>query len=665
MASTLRKLCGMSTGYRSEDNRRYNPRRYNPDRDRGRRHAGDRGPQGRARGGLRELLETLDGAGYGSYRQLRGSAFPITGTSGVPGGVPRCEAPVLTVDHVQADPYAPPSALRIDVPLTFAGITGELLTTPVPVRDWLGRAVAGALTRHSPRGGRGSGSLHIDIPGPEILDRSSVTVVPGPDGEFLRVRMQAGLPAHGRRVNGTAAVELLCGVLPHVVHDALHDIDTGASSPLRRHVTCWRDQEYLRSQLPDLGLVGFLADGAVLPRAAGNSQEPLDGALPLTSPASLRTRMTLPSGRTVTGMGVPSGVTLIVGGGYHGKSTVLKALERGVYDHVPGDGRELCVTVADATTLRAEDGRSVTGTDISAFLRDLPSGTDTTFFSTTNASGSTSQAASLVEACEAGASCLLIDEDTSATNFMIRDARMRALVPADREPVTPLVDRVRPLFDDHGVSTVLVAGGSGAFIDVADTVIMLDAYRPVDVTDRAAELAGPVPAGAAFPLPGGRTPAAGPASTAAQGGNRDRGRRSRPPRARDLDTIQVGDDEIDLSACSQLVDASQTRAVAALLPLIAAEPGPLSSRARRVHDRITTDGWDRLPRVTGTLALPRVHEITAAVNRWRGLRIQRPGLSQATGSVDSPALRDPQQHHRHDPGHQSPESRADAEERRP
>ena len=546
---------------------------------------------------LDRLLTGLDGSGYGSYRKLTGRRFPV--------GDPRDDLE-LTLEHVQADPYAPPSALRVDLPLRYTGIPEDLLADPVPVRDHLLRRLADAIDRRNPRGGKSAGHLRIDVPGQEILDRSAVTVH---HGDILRIRLQAALPAHGRRINGHAAADLLCGVLPDVLRDALLDLTEELLEPLRNQVDSWRDQQFLRNALAGHHLVGFLADGAVLPRTSGDSQRPMTDAVPFTSPESLRSTIGLPSGRRITGLGVPTGVTLIVGGGYHGKSTVLKALERSVYDHIPGDGRELCVTVDDAVTLRAEDGRAVRGVDISAFLHDLPgqSGatntTDTTDFSTTNASGSTSQAAGLVEACEAGASCLLIDEDTSATNFLVRDARMRVLVPAGKEPITPLVDRARALYRDHGVSTVLVAGGSGAFLDVADTVIMLDAYHPVDVTAQARELAEPVTESASFPMPGGRTPRVG--------------QTRKPPQAKERDTIRHGDGELDLSACVQLVDTSQTRAIAALLPLLDKTPGTLADKARTLHDRIRDEGWEVLPRATGGLALPRVQEITAAVNRLR------------------------------------------------
>jgi predicted ABC-class ATPase len=582
---------------------------------------------------LRGILRDLDGAGYGGYRRLTGRTFRI--------GDPR-DGITLRPVHVQADPFAPPSQVEVTVPGDVTGIDQALTGTgpagDVPVRDHLTRRIAAALDRHRTHGGKSTGFLRIDTPGQEVLDRASVTV----DGDLLRIRLEAALPAQGRRIRGRAAADLLCDLLPDVIEDALLDLSGDQLADLTARVELWRDQEDLRARLPELGLVGFLADGSVLPREAGNSQRPLPGALPLTAPDSLRRTVTLASGRVVTGLGVPQGVTLIAGGGYHGKSTLLNALQRGVYNHVPGDGRELAVTVGDATSLRAEDGRAVTGVDISAFLHDLPgqtAATDTRCFTTTNASGSTSQAAGLVEALEAGASALLIDEDTSATNFMIRDARMRALVPADKEPITPLVDRVRSLWRDHGISTVLVAGGSGAFLDVVDTVILMDAYRPVDATARAHDLAEPVQDDLGLVrLPAPRSPVDGLFRTGGDRGDRAdgrghrggrggrgpksrSGRTPRPPQAKGLHSIRVGDGDIDLSALAQLVDPSQTDAVAAALPRLDGH-GDLRDQVVRALDGLTADVAAGRAARPWRLARPRVVEVMAAVNRYRGLRLR-------------------------------------------
>ncbi|MGO1950166.1 MAG: P-loop domain-containing protein [Mycobacteriaceae bacterium] len=545
---------------------------------------------------LHQQLTGLDGAGYGAYKKLTGRRFSI----GDPG-----DHLGLTVDKVQADPFAPPSLIQVSVPLEVTGIrvgSGE----DVPVRDHLARRVAAAVSRHSPDGGKSSGFLTIDAPGQQVLDRASVVI----DGGTIHVRLEAALPAGGRRIRGRAAATLLCEVLPRVIRDALLDLSDTDWADLGTAVETYGDQEHLRGQLHRLGLVAFVAEGSVLPREAGNSQRPLAGAVPFTAPDSLRHSVTLPSGRTVSGMGVPQGVTLIVGGGYHGKSTLLKAVELGIYNHVPGDGREFSVTDPTAASLRAEDGRSVTDVDISAFLHDLPGGADTAGFSTTNASGSTSQAAGLVEALDARATTLLIDEDTSATNFMIRDDRMRTLVPSAKEPITPLVDRVRSLWTDHGVSTVLVAGGSGMFIDVADTVIMLDAYRPVDVTGRARDLAEPHRDAGAFRMPRPRVPS--PVTFRSPGKGR---KGSRPPQGKGLDSIRVGDDAIDLSACSQLVDPSQTCAIAAALAALNLDGQvSLDEATRAVTGLVPHRG-----RHPGRRAGVRPQDIAAAVNRYRGL----------------------------------------------
>ena len=178
----------------------------------------------------------------------------------------------------------------------------------------------------------------------------------------------------------------------------------------------------------------------------------------------------------------PRVLTLIVGGGYHGKSTLLQAIERGVYNHIYGDGREWVVTDPTAVKIRAEDGRRIENVDISSFIHNPPLNKNTEEFSTENASGSTSQAANIVEAVEAGTQLILFDEDTSATNFMIRDERMQRLVSNEKEPITPFIDRVRELYEDHNISTIMVMGGSGDYFEVADTVIMMDNYLPEDVT---------------------------------------------------------------------------------------------------------------------------------------------------------------------------------------
>lgn len=550
---------------------------------------------------LARLLTSLDGAGYGAYKKLHGS-YEL--------GEYR-----LRIDKVQSDPFAPPSLMQVEVPNP---IPAEL--AGVAARDFLTRRVAQAFS--------GDRDLHIDQPGQQVLDRASVVLDDGggsgsdsaggsgrrSDSGTATLRIEVQLPAKGRKILGRKARALLCDVLPAALDQAL-DFPT---AELREAVLLERDQNYLREHLPGRGLIAFVGDGSCLPRAAGHRDSPAKDAVEFRSPDSLRTTFQLPSGREVTGMGIPAGVTVIVGGGYHGKSTLLKALERGVYNHIAGDGREFAITVDSAAALRAEDGRAITGVDISQFISNLPAQTDTTSFSTDNASGSTSQAAGLMEALEAGASTLLIDEDTSATNFMIRDERMRELIPTEKEPITPLVDRVRGLAE-VGVSTVLVAGGSAAFIDVADTVIHMDSYHPYDITQRAAALARAVDKQEPFELPARRPLPA------------KRFQAKKPPQAKGAG-IRVGKGFIDLSALSQLVDASQTRAIAAILGQLSSQHGEIEMLVDEMLEQVKHGGIDAVSRFSGgkrgsrsaapgkhpgRLALPRKLEIMAAINRAR------------------------------------------------
>ncbi|HEX7352686.1 ABC-ATPase domain-containing protein [Brachybacterium sp.] len=554
---------------------------------------------------LTRILTSIDGRGYGSYKQLTGN-YDLGG----------CR---LVVDHVQVDPYAPPSLMRLVVDRAAADLPEDLLTDRpghVATTDFLARAVAHAADSI------GEG-VSIGAPQQEILERTSVAIT----ADGIEARLAVQLPAAGRRIRGRAAQHLLTEALPRIADAALLHASLDAAA-LWAHVSLHRDQEALRAQLSERGLVAFVGDGAILPRRAGDSDLPLtQDAVPFRSPESLQVSFDLPSGRRVSGMGVSEGITVIVGGGYHGKSTVLRALERGVYAHREGDGREWVITRSDVAAIRAEDGRSVAGVDISPFISGLPSGTDTTRFSTTNASGSTSQAAALVEAVDAGASALLIDEDTSATNFMIRDDRMRRLIPAAHEPITPFVERIRPLHAERGVSTVLVAGGSGAFFDVADHVIALQEYMPRDVTAQARALAEPVTAqsGTVFGPPRPRVPAAGSLRPTGK---------TKPASARGPSTIRLGREQIDLGAVSQLVDAAQTTAIAHALDRLAElleRPGPdgaprsLDAAIAALCARLEAEGLESLSPHRGHpghLARPRPLEVHAAVNRYRGLRCQ-------------------------------------------
>ena len=544
---------------------------------------------------LRRTVSSLDGKSYGAYKSLKGSYDMGNFT--------------LSIDRIQSDPYAPPSLIRVIVDRKTAGIPPELLDDAqgrLAMSDFLMREFHAA-TRES--------SISIGWPAQAILERTNIRITE----RTIEARITVQLPAGGRRIHGHAAARILTEDLPDAVDQALlyRNLDGDAATA---QVTLLRDQDALREQLANLSLVAFVGNGAILPRRAGNSDLPLEqGATPFTSPKSLEVSITLPSGRTVTGMGVPEGIVVIIGGGYHGKSTLLHAIEQGVYPHITGDGREWVITRADATTIRAEDGRPVTGVDISPFINNLPSGTDTRSFVTANASGSTSQAANLMEAVAAGASTLLIDEDTSATNFMIRDERMQQLIPAKDEPITPFVQRVRPLFTEKGVSTILVAGGSGAFFDVADYVIAMNSYVPSDVTSAAHELADYDPT----------APAASKVfSPEPQHRLRKQRLERKPAKAAGTNAIRYGKQEVDLSAVTQLVDAAQVGGLAHTFDMIMEWSDGRSDLAELVDDvcrEMDNHGIDALSPHNGhpgLYARPRRQEIFAAVNRYRRLELE-------------------------------------------
>ena len=563
---------------------------------------------------LRALLIRLDGRGYPAYRDLE----------------PRYEADdfALLVDHVQGDPFADPSRLRARVPAATARLPDWALSTAArrtATADFLNRRLVETLRTGSSRRGSGrSGDLRVLRPGQEVLHRSSLLLAA--DGA-VEARFRAGLPARGRRILGREAAGLLCDDVPRAIRGALR-FEALDAQALRAHVETVEDARALRDALAPRGLVAFVADDAVLPRRSGIDDRPLPAAIPFRAPPELRITLDTPNGGEVSGLGVRAGVTLITGGGFHGKSTLLRAIERGVYDHVPGDGRERVVAVAHAAKVRAEDGRAVAGVDISNFIGVLPGGIDTRRFTTANASGSTSQAAAIVEALEVGCRCLLLDEDTSATNFMIRDARMQALVHGEHEPITPFIDRARQLSERQGVSTILVVGGSGDYFDVADTVIAMRDYTPHDVTAAARRIAREQPTqrtaeGGAWRDLARR--AVDPASLDPR-----RGRRAVHIRTFSEERVLWGEEEVDLRAVEQLVEPAQARAIAEALA--AARGREIDGRhavpesLRAIVDRLEEDGLDAFQREPGgELAAFRIIELAAFLGRIRGLGTRAAG----------------------------------------
>lgn len=563
---------------------------------------------------LKQLLQRIDGRGYSAYKALRGSY--------------QLQDWTLAVDHVQGDPFAAPSRLRLRLPLSAAAFPAACFTPTVrrvALGDFLTRRFHHAIDRYHGKQRHDSrvAAVRIDQPGQEVLPRSSMAFTE----QHLEARCTVHLPARGRTILGRQAMTLLCETLPTIADHSLR-YRALASEALQQHLNIVEDQQTLRGQLQALNLVAFIADGALLPRRAGNDERPLETA-PLihwASPPGLAIDVELPHSGRLRGTGIPAGVTLIVGGGYHGKSTLLKALIRGVYDHIPGDGREWVVTDPHAVAIRAEDGRRVERVTITPFVANLPYGRSTTQFCSDDASGSTSQAANIIEALEVGARLLLIDEDTSATNFMLRDRRMQELIVKAQEPITPFIDRVRQLYEQLGVSSILVIGGAGDYLEVADTVIQMDAFRPHDVTARARQIATAWPPQARRQHEGGThwaPPTPRPVQRASLSPRR--GQRENV-RARGIRTIQYGAEDIDLAQIEQIVDASQTRYIADGLQYayhhLANDHDSVGELVQRIERLVQQQGLDVLqPYLAGDRAWARPFEMAAAFNRLRTLRI--------------------------------------------
>ena len=566
---------------------------------------------------LRKLLLSIDHRGYPAYKDTRGKWSY--------GNY------ILSIDHVQGDPFASPSNVSVIVPGRVARFPREY-TAPghrlITLQDMLLRLFDREIRgRERRRDGSGkSGLIDVSRPRQEVLERTACRV--DPDSGDVTVRFEIGFPANGRSINARPLIQILEEFLPAAVSSSLlyQNID---HRKLLDAINLSDDQAYIRGVLNQNGLCAFVGDGSVLPRVSGVSSLPMKDAVPFVSPEALAVSLTLPHAGTMRGMGVRKGVTLIVGGGYHGKSTLLSALEKGVYDHIRGDGREYVITDESAVKVRAEDGRSITNVDISLFIRDLPNGKDTAGFSTEDASGSTSQAANVIESVQAGAKFLLIDEDTSATNFMVRDELMARVVSGDKEPITPFISRIRDLYEEAGVSTILVAGSSGAFFHVADTVIQMDRYIPVEITERAKAAASgpdfaPVSASAGvYRASGFRLPSA-PRIPSKNKALLREGRIK--TKVLSNNSFLLAHDELDLRGLEQLVDREQAAALALVLKYMELHlldgQTPFDEVVDRMLALIDSRGLEELfdgSVVRCGLAGVRKAEIAGMLNRYRKL----------------------------------------------
>ena len=558
---------------------------------------------------LRNLLQRIDHKSYPAYKDTRGS-YDFGNY-------------VLSIDHVQGDPFAAPSKVSVHVRGGAAKFPADLYRMKcrrLAVCDYLLRQFGRELERVSfkAKGSGKSGLLAVSRPGQEVLERTACQMDEA-KGDLV-LRFEVGFPANGRTVNARELEKIFFTFLPECVSHSLFykALDEKA---VYRAADLAEDQQYIRDHLKEQGLVAFVADASILPRESGVSGRPMKDAVKFTAPESMKVSFVLPHAGKIQGMGIKKGITLIVGGGYHGKSTLLKALELGVYNHIAGDGREYVITDDTAMKIRAEDGRSIKKVDISMFINDLPNGKDTSAFRTEDASGSTSQAANVVEAMEAGAETFLIDEDTSATNFMIRDELMQRVVNREDEPITPFIDRIRELYEQYGISTILVAGSSGSYFHKADTVIQMKQYLPVEITDFAKKEAEQFPLVlehiAEAKLPSFERIVK--RDVAFQKENRIK------MKALGKEAVSVNREEVDLRLVEQLTDHEQLEALVQILKymklhmfdgkrtLQEAVEELYTAMQKKEFAAFCTGG------IPGNLALPRKQEIYAVLNRCRGL----------------------------------------------
>ena len=563
---------------------------------------------------LQNLLHSVHRKSYPAYKSLKGSY--------------QFDDYILSIDHVQGDPFASPSHISVRISHKTAGFPGDYYkdrVTRVTLSDYLTRQFEKQVSRYTFRakGSGKSGLISVSHCGQEVLERSACEITE----KGITARFFIGFPANGRTINATELEKILFDFLPVCVQKAFlyRNID---HKELEQTIFLAEDQTYIRSQLAERNLVAFVADGSILPRESGISSRPMKGSIPFVSPESLRVTMDLPHKGKISGMGIPQGITLIVGGGYHGKSTLLNALELGVYNHISGDGREYVITDESALKLRSEDGRFIKDVDISLFINDLPNKKDTHCFSTEDASGSTSQAAGIIEGMEAGSKVFLLDEDTSATNFMVRDTFMQEVIAREKEPITPFLERSEDLYDKAGISTILVAGSSGAFFHIADTIIQMDSYHPVDISEKVRRLCvkyslNPVKA-PEFTFPEShrimqkQTPAI-----------RSHGRNAGRPeqlkiKVHGKDGFLIGKQDVDLRYIEQLIDTEQTAALGLLLKYtiekLADGTRTIDDIVKYLADQLEHRGLSFLSEgsyIPCGYAMPRIQEIYSCFNRCR------------------------------------------------
>lgn len=564
---------------------------------------------------LQRELRNINRKSYPAYKGLKGAyQFPDY---------------LLFIEHVQGDPFAAPSALRIFVPHRKAMFPEKYYQekhTRIALQDELIRRFAKVSAKfcYQAKGSGKSGVIQVSHCGQEVLERTACEITE--DG--IHIRFFVGFPANGRTINSGELEKILFAYLPECVKASLYYKRLPAKE-IEQVIFLSEDQRAVREELKKRNLIAFVANGSILPRQSGASDLPMKDAVPFQSPKSMEVTIPLRHHGQITGMGIPKGITLIAGGGYHGKSTLLQALEKGVYDHIAGDGREFAITDDTAWKLRAEDGRKIKDVDISLFINHLPNGRDTRRFSTLDASGSTSQAANIIEAIEAKSQVLLIDEDTSATNFMVRDELMQRVIQKDKEPITPFLERARDLYEKAGISTILVVGSCGSYFYIADQIIQMDNYRPVDITEETRNLLKeyqkPECRAEGFALPSEKRSISFGSSVVRKKNYRGTGMAEEREKLKVMgrESLMLGKEQLDLRYLEQLADREQTQTLGCLLKYAKEQySGKTTDLAALVEDLIRKQEKEGVGSVSGQkevpagMAMPRRQEIYACFDRF-------------------------------------------------
>lgn len=558
---------------------------------------------------LQNELKKINRKPYPAYKGLKGKY--------------QFEKYTLSIDHVQGDPFASPSSLHVRLNGKQSKIPERYVDNEdkrTAFSDFCLRSFGKEVDKYSFRahGSGKSGFIGVSQCGQQVLKRSSCKIE---DDSSVLLRFEVGFPANGRTINSMELMKILFDFLPDIVENSLVFTNMNENE-VKETLDLYEDQSALHDICKENGWVAFVADGSVLPRKSGVSDKPMKNAKMFISPESMRETVTLPHKGDISGMAVKKGITLIVGGGYHGKSTLLNAMETGVYHHIKDDGREYIAADETAFKVRAEDGRAISGTDISMFISDLPNGKDTKQFWTEDASGSTSQAANVAEALMTQSKLLLMDEDTSATNFMVRDALMARVIAKEKEPITPFLTRARSLYEDYGVSTILVAGSSGAYFSVADKVIQMDCYQAFDITNKVREIC-PVevsPYEKTLISKGGRILSIKPL---------ERKKGQLKAKQYSKETFSIGKETVEIRGLEQIMDYEQTATLAYLLKYILEQMEKekknvsLEEQMERIWKLYKSKGIEALcnsDNLPSSFAEVRKQDFYACVNRYRGFK---------------------------------------------